>query len=101
MQKLKRQEVLLQPQKAPAECQFKVLQWNVLADGLAQNGDFVKVGFGCAVGGRRGPQVGNRVCFVVHRSAQQKVGRSMTPNSIRGGNAPPKAAGLSKRNKGQ
>lgn len=41
MPKLRRQEVQLQP--PTTTCRFKVLQWNILADGLAQNGDFVKV----------------------------------------------------------
>jgi hypothetical protein len=42
-QKLRRTQLTLAPYRGPPEARFKVLQWNVLADGLAQHGDFVKV----------------------------------------------------------
>ena len=42
-QKLRRTQLTLAPRRGPPEARFKVLQWNVLADGLAQHGDFVKV----------------------------------------------------------
>ncbi|KAG2449617.1 hypothetical protein HYH02_005150 [Chlamydomonas schloesseri] len=41
--KLKRTPVILNPPRKPPGAHFKVLQWNVLADGLAQNGDFCRV----------------------------------------------------------
>jgi len=41
--KLKRTVLQLAPPTGPREHRFKILQWNVLADGLAQHGDFVKV----------------------------------------------------------
>ncbi|KAG2495540.1 hypothetical protein HYH03_006483 [Edaphochlamys debaryana] len=38
---------MLNPPRKPAAAHFKVLQWNVLADGLAQNGDFCMVPPSC------------------------------------------------------
>lgn len=43
MGKVKRTKVPLRSPNSPPAQHFTVLQWNVLADGLAQNGDFVKV----------------------------------------------------------
>lgn len=34
---------------SPASTAFRVLQWNILADGLAQYGDFVRVRAYCCV----------------------------------------------------
>ncbi|KXZ50586.1 hypothetical protein GPECTOR_16g761 [Gonium pectorale] len=45
--KVKRTPVTLNAPRKPAGAHFKVLQWNVLADGLAQNGDFCRVPPGC------------------------------------------------------
>lgn len=45
--KLKRTFLQLTPPLGTASSRFKILQWNILADGLAQNGDFVKVGVAC------------------------------------------------------
>lgn len=45
--KVKRTPVTLNYSRRPASLHFKVLQWNILADGLAQHGDFCKVPPGC------------------------------------------------------
>ena len=44
MAKLKRQFVPLYPAGSSCGSGFRITQWNLLADGLAQHGDFVKVG---------------------------------------------------------
>lgn len=41
--KVKRTAVALNHPRSPSGAQFRVMQWNILADGLAQNGDFVRV----------------------------------------------------------
>lgn len=45
--KIARTVLSLRPALQPAAAQIKVLQWNILADGLAQNGDFIKVCLVC------------------------------------------------------
>mmetsp|Transcript_7873 Transcript_7873/g.15341 ORF Transcript_7873/g.15341 Transcript_7873/m.15341 type:complete len:436 (-) Transcript_7873:124-1431(-) len=40
---MKRVYLPIKTTKAPKKANFKVFQWNILADGLAQHGDFVKV----------------------------------------------------------
>eukprot|EP00798_Chlamydomonas_sp_ICE-L_P025637 gene25637-11295_t len=41
--KMRRTSVTLSEATRPPSSRFKVLQWNVLADGLAQSGDFINV----------------------------------------------------------
>lgn len=41
--KIKRTPVILNYPRKPDVAHFRVLQWNVLADGLAQHGDFCRV----------------------------------------------------------
>ncbi|GLI63407.1 hypothetical protein VaNZ11_006371 [Volvox africanus] len=45
--KIKRTPVILNYPRKPDVAHFRVLQWNVLADGLAQNGDFCRAPPGC------------------------------------------------------
>lgn len=45
-QKLRRRALPLYPRTTNAPT-FSIVQWNILADGLAQNGDFIKVDPGC------------------------------------------------------
>lgn len=47
VKKLKRTELSLATHQGPPSSRFKVLQWNILADGLAQHGDFIKVRHAC------------------------------------------------------
>ncbi len=63
--KVKRTPVTLNYSRRPPSLHFKVLQWNILADGLAQNGDFCKVG--CARRGvRHAPHLMLHLLFDAH-----------------------------------
>ncbi|GIL66810.1 hypothetical protein Vafri_20325 [Volvox africanus] len=53
--KIKRTPVILNYPRKPDVAHFRVLQWNVLADGLAQNGDFCRAPPACLEWGYRRP----------------------------------------------
>ncbi|MEW5315644.1 MAG: hypothetical protein WDW38_007057 [Sanguina aurantia] len=55
--KLRRKVLPLCSPKAPDGSSFRVLQWNILADGLAQSGDFVKTPSNVLEWGYRAPLV--------------------------------------------